>query len=424
MRVRFFAPDDEEETSSFVRFCDGIDDFWRRFDRVCAEPPSRWVSDLRAVLARVHDDLGLETREQRDGTRTLAIVPLGGPASGPLARLCVQRAPMRYPWSFESERERWPLDQCIAAVSDDCGVDLTGARARVGITRGHLLEVALANPEFEPHDPTAIEAAERLVSLLLGDARWNAWIAGVSVQAAPSSRLLRVVGHGEIPELPLALCEVDAAIEAAVAGILLGLPDAPLHAACENAEWTLFELDDMLRVADAGSRPEWRTRPAVASGALSTAPPLCSTPPLCTTPPQADLLLAASACPEALKFLLSEQPFSSRRFSRHGERFCYLKLRVDAANDEGRCHHRSELEDALDRALVPGRLGCVVGNGLGQEHVYVDLALSNVEASIPVVRSRLERAGIHGDAWMFFFDDEWSNEWLALNERTQRPTSR
>jgi hypothetical protein len=411
MRVRFFAPEDEEETSAFVRLCDGIDDFWRRFSRLASEPPSRWISDLRAALARVHEDLGLEARAQPDGTQSLAIVPLGGPASWPLCRLCVERAPARYPWTFESQREALSLDATVAEVFDEFGVDFTRARARVGVTRGHLLEVVLASPDVNTHDPTARDAAERLIALLLGDRRFDSWIATVSVQAAPRSRLLRVVGDGECPELPLAIDEVADAIDAAGGGILLGLSEQPLHAVCERAEWTLFELDDTLRVAD-GAEPEWRR--GVAGPGLT----------LCDTPPQSDLLLAASSCPEALKCLLAEQPFSSQRFSRHGERFCYLKLRLDAANDEGRFHKRSELEDALDRALVPGRLGCVVGNGLGQDHVYIDLALTDVDRSIGIVKNRLARASVDDDAWMFFFDDEWSNEWLALNEKTRRPTCR
>jgi hypothetical protein len=214
-----------------------------------------------------------------------------------------------------------------------------------------------------------------------------------------------------MPELPLAIDELVDAIDAAGAGILLGLPDAPLHTSCELADWTLFELADMLAIGDGNARRPWQDR-------------WVSDRALCDTPPQADLVLAASSCPEALKCLLSQQPFSSQRFSRHGERFCYLKVRVDAANDEGRLHYRTELEDTLDRALVPGRLGCVVGNGLGHDHVYVDLALSNVDAAIAVLKSRLARAGVNDDAWLFFFDDEWSNEWVALNAKTERPLSR
>lgn len=408
-RVRFFAPEDEAETSSFVDLCNGIDDFWRRFMRVSSDPPTRWIGDLRAVLARVHEDLGLETRALPDGTRMLAIVPLGGPACWPLSRLFLERAPMCFPWSFTCEREPLPLGRCIAGVREEFGIDLGDARARVGVTRGHLLEVVIASSRFDVHDPASREAAEQLCAQLLGDRRFDSWIARVSVQARAKSRLLRVVGDGEVPELPLGLDEVAAAIDAATTAILNGLPDEPLHTYCERAEWTLFELDEQLP----GRAPSLEATGAHPAGAS-----------LSDTPSQSDLLLAASCCPEALKCLLSGQPFASERFSRHGERFSYLKFRVEAAADEARCQKRSEIEDALDRALVPGRLGCVVGNGLGQEHLYIDLALANVEAAIPVVRNRLERAGVEGDAWMFFFDDEWSNEWLAMNDRTRQPRYR
>lgn len=408
MRIRYFVPDDEGETARYTRLLAGIDDFWKRFVRVSAQRPESWIADLRATLGRVHADLGLEAVSERDGTRTLFIVPLGGAASWPLAKLCVERAPRRMPWCFESERPPLPLTQAIGRVHRAYRVNMGLARARVGVTRGHLLEIILASPEFgSSDDEHAQAAAEAFIAALLGDRVFESWVARVSVQTAPRSSALRVVGKGSIPPLPLGIEELEDSILAASSGIAAGLPEAPLHAFCERAEWTLFELEELLQVKD--------THPLQApAGDVA----------LCETPAQGDLLMAATSCPEALKCLLSGETFASDRFSRHGERFCYLKMQVEASNDEGRVAIRSDIEDALDRALVPGRLGCVVGSGLGRDHVYVDLALNRVDASIDVIKSRLARVGLRSQAWMFFFDDEWSNEWVALTPKSGEPRAR
>jgi hypothetical protein len=409
MRIRYFVPDDEVETTRFTTLLAAIDDFWKRFVRVSGQRPESWISDLRATLGRVNRDLGLEVTSDPDGTQTMIVVPLGGAASWPLAELCVERAPRRMPWCFEARRAASSTAQALQNVRKSFGFDLGLARARVGVARGHLLEAVLASPEFTgSEDERAQAAAEVFLSLLVGDHCFESWLGRVSVQPAPRPSGLRVIGSGNVAPLPLAIDELGDAVRAAVNGIALGLPETPLHVFCERAEWTLFELDELLQVKDAHPQATWE-------GTQSE---------LCETPAQSDLLMAATSCPEALKCLLSGERFSSERFSRHGERFCYLKLRVDAANDEARVQARSDIEDALDRALVPGRLGCVVGSGLGREHVYVDLALNKVDPALNVVKSRLARLGIRDEAWLFFFDDEWSNEWVGLTPKANAPSAR
>jgi hypothetical protein len=123
-----------------------------------------------------------------------------------------------------------------------------------------------------------------------------------------------------------------------------------------------------------------------------------------------------------MKCFLQKDRFSSRRFSRHGELFVYLKYRdTSADSSEQRLDERARLEDALNRALVPGAVGCVVGAGLGLRHGYVDLALSHLEHAIVLIRQVWQRAGHPGVAWLHFCDSSRQREWSAVSEAAPIP---
>src|SRR5690606_6615237 len=126
-----------------------------------------------------------------------------------------------------------------------------------------------------------------------------------------------------------------------------GLPEHPCHVDCERAEWAMFEVERLERAGD--------------------------------DLPQSDLVVASSMRPEMLKCHLEAGSFASARFSRCGETFCYLKVRLPGEGLEQRIEARVHLEQVLDRALVPGRLGCVVGTGMGSEFAYLVFALTQLE---------------------------------------------
>jgi hypothetical protein len=201
---------------------------------------------------------------------------------------------------------------------------------------------------------------------------------------------LRVVGQGD-KTLPLALPELQPAVSNALRGIVAGLPEHPSHLYCERADWVLFELDEL--------------RDAPATDEV----------------PLRDLRLATTMSPEMLKCYLSGIPFASERFSAHGERFCALQWTPAATADDARLSERMLVEEELDRALAPGRLGCVVGAGVGETCLYVVLALQMLEPALNLLVRRLRALGVAQTCWLLFFDDEWRDEWLGLYETTPAP---
>jgi hypothetical protein len=191
-------------------------------------------------------------------------------------------------------------------------------------------------------------------------------------------------------EFKLSVNELPDAIEAGVRGLVAGLPETPLHQFCERAEWSLLELD----------------APDTASDYAA----------------QDDLMLCATMVPEALKCFLEGERFNSTRFSRHGERFCYLKYLGEAESSlEARLEERERVENALNQALVPGRIGCVVGAGLGLRYGYLDLAIANQTYAWPLIRRVLAVESMVRPAWLLPCDSHLDSEWIGLTPATPAP---
>jgi hypothetical protein len=77
-------------------------------------------------------------------------------------------------------------------------------------------------------------------------------------------------------------------------------------------------------------------------------------------------------------------------FSRCGEAFCYLKL----DESEGmRFADIAEIHDAVDGALREAEVGCAIGRGTGLRYTYVDLAVTDGEATMQTVRPILREGG-------------------------------
>jgi hypothetical protein len=126
-----------------------------------------------------------------------------------------------------------------------------------------------------------------------------------------------------------------------------------------------------------------------------------------------------------VKSALEGMPFHSQRFSRHGERFVWLRAPASERGLE-RDGARRRLEEHLERALRERGLGAVIGGGFGARHDYVDLALAApssprafVDAAhdpaLAVVAEAASELGISGSgALLGFYDTRWSNARLAL----------
>ena len=287
------------------------------------------------------------------------------------------------------KKPAFSVEDALRRVHAETGLDLVGARARLGFSRGHLLEIVLLSSAFgSATDERALDAANLLLPYVLGEGVFDDWVGAVDVAPASRGGSLRVLADGAPPDPTLALTDVLPAVEAAIRGVDAALPDVPYHALESREEWTLLEAE-----------------PSPASDYAA----------------QDDLVLLSTLLPEAMKCFLQGSPFSSRRFSKRGERFVYAKVDGGTLGMEERHALRVSLEDTLEDALAPSALGCVVGAGIGLRYVYVVIAFANVEEGVPVACRVLRSLDIPRRAWLLSCDTECESEWAGAWDDASEP---
>jgi hypothetical protein len=213
---------------------------------------------------------------------------------------------------------------------------------------------------------------------------WRDWIGEVRTAPVPRG-LLRVLDNAA-DERSFPLAELCPAVDAAVRGVHDGLAQEPWWARESEREYIVFELE---------------VEPAE------------------DYPAQDDVALVSTCVPEMLHCFLRAAPFSSLRFSRHGELFGYLKYRAPSRDLATAVEERDVLEHTLDAALAQARAGRIVGRGMGLAYAYLDLAISDLGAAMTLLRGlngRLPR-----ESWVLFCDSHLGEEWLAVHADAPPP---
>jgi len=114
-------------------------------------------------------------------------------------------------------------------------------------------------------------------------------------------------------------------------------------------------------------------------------------------------------------------PFTSERYSKLREIFCYLKIDGREGLDGTFFKDRSQIEVALDNALINARLGCCIGAGTGLHYSYIDLAFMNLEKGVAIVKEVLQKGNITKKSWILFFDSELESEWIGIWDESPPP---
>ncbi len=390
MRWAFPDPREELPRRKVIRRIDG---WWREFASRAARvgellrEGGDWdlVAWMNERLEAISDHLAWEFVDGRDGALRLVITPEGQRRLRPLVDVLLRRAPRIPGWEFHAFRLPEELDQAELAVEQRTGLRFEELRVRATRSPGGLIDLAWTSPACAgPDDERAGQAAFLATLALLGERCVDQWIGAILVERA---------GDGAGGDPPEALPErVRASIDAARAR----LPESACHRFCDEARWSIYSLD---------------SDPAVAAGG--------STPPD-DWPRQHDLLVGRTMLPEMWVAARRGGRFSSCRFSRAGETFCYLK--IDGAGGTGdRLAGRSAIEDAVNATLVPAGLGCSVGGGTGLRYSYIDLALTDVPAAAAALREPLRARGVPLRTWLLFHDDELGDEWIGVWDDTPPP---
>jgi hypothetical protein len=383
--MRFVFPSDaEHEASERERLVLAMQSAWNEIEKLVrsASPDESALGRVaRTVDARIRTELLTE----RDGSRTIVVTPREERGLRPLIDTFVNCAPKLDGVRVTAHRPQRALAEALETVKREHGFDLETARARIGFSRGHLLELVLYGKGFGGRsDDNAACAAERLVESLVGERVLDDWVGQIDAEPLTGTGRLRVIAPDETPTVPLA--ELAGTVASATESLRSGLPEIPRAPLRDG--WTLFE-----------THPEAATDYAA----------------------QDDIVLASSALPEMLKCFLEGAPFSSLRFTPRDEVFAYVKLDGEDKSLETRLAERVELEDLLANEL--GGSATLVGNGLGLRYAYIDLALTPDATALGRVCELLRRGGVSRRSWISFCDTDWSEEWIGVWPDSPAPFS-
>jgi hypothetical protein len=265
---------------------------------------------------------------------------------------------------------------------------------KVNVSRGaqHRIDLEFASPSLAAaEEQIGSQAAFVATETLLGEQLLEEWIGGISFTPGKTGRLKRLLGGGakQLPRF-LGLERLKDTVEALVGSIVEQLPPEPHYERVneDNSEWTLWEL-----------------QPDQAEDYAE----------------QQDLFVGKSVNPEMWTAAHTGGVFTSKRFSRCGETFCYVKIDgAEGLGDDGFAD-KAEIEDALDAALRSNMLGCQIGGGMGLRYAYVDLALVDVAKGIEAVRRCLKSGKVPKRSWVQFFDSDWGGEWVGIYNDSPAP---
>ncbi len=232
-------------------------------------------------------------------------------------------------------------------------LELSGFRCRVGVSRGHLLEVVIAIPlDIKLNADRLAYLAEELVSRTLGDFFCDEWLAHVDVTRIARTRGLMMLNDEIKSAETYAVSELATLAHRGARLILEQVPQQEGGSARKSEQsYTALEI------------------PPGREGAL-----------------QAERVYASTAHPEALKAVLEGLPFSSARFRRDGALFLYLSFEC-SGGAEARLQTLQKVEDDLS-AYFQQRLESS-GSGFSASEQYFDFFLLDANSSLPLLLERL-----------------------------------
>jgi hypothetical protein len=118
-----------------------------------------------------------------------------------------------------------------------------------------------------------------------------------------------------------------------------------------------------------------------------------------------DIVSATTLIPHIWQAAHNGGAFDSCRFSKHNERFCYLK--VDDVTEAAKV---AALEKEINEALNKAGAGCTTGSAIATEGCYIDLCVTDPMKAVTALKGV-----INSHCSLRFFDAELAAESITLN---------
>ena len=289
------------------------------------------------------------------------------------------RVPMAYPTARRWARQRSGAD------CDHLAVNISRGTAR----NLNLLFAPL--PDAPPGSQQKwLTLAYSASEAILGEEVLDRYIGSVSMAPPAEARAWwRKLRRTSQPSDWLSMSQLAEHIEECVAELRSELPSAPLAKLLDSRGWTTVEVTPTSEIPDT-RRHDLR------------------------------LLTASVASLAPLTAAHRSEPFFSTLHSNYGETFCYVQWEHGESDDNALLTRRDELEQSIAQALAEHN-GCVIGGGIGEKYLYFDLALTELEQSIPSLRRALLPHQPPLACWLLFFDEELAEEWVGIHPNAMAP---
>ncbi|HEX5105832.1 MAG TPA: hypothetical protein VFV87_18570 [Pirellulaceae bacterium] len=388
MRWYFADPANPLEAAHKQRTTAAMDRWWQAFQAKAKDLSAlfsrksewdivSWMQDyLGSVDPRLCWEYGPAIRQE--GHR-LVITPESKFWLRPMVRTLLERAPQVPGWEIYPYRLPEDASQTIRAVQGRVGVNITGALVQAQMTDRRKIELLWGFPSLPGADRDLLMNAAFVASeVLMGEQVLDTWIGVID--------LLDGQNVGQTRPLPMERAQ-------ATVGALIRSAHEQLPAT---------------RAIDISFEEGWynvQLEPEPAEDYLR----------------RDDLLVASTHAIEVFQAAHSSGIFVSSCHSRMGEYFCYLKLDADEVPSEHRVEFRSQFEDALNPQLLQAGVGGCIGGGSGLRYSYIDLALTDVNRAVPIIRQVLAHHQAPLRSWLLFFDDELAREWVGVYQHTPEP---
>jgi hypothetical protein len=343
---------------------------------------------LMNVLSEVDPHLMWEfgPAVRKQGHR-LCITPESRAELRPMLNVLLDCAPKLDRWEFYPYRLQDTPETDRVAIDGRTKISRDGVTASAARGRGNRVDVRYFLPESSMVDGRAAQSfAFYTTERLLGEETLDTWIGGIAAFAETSPP--------QPGSMRMPLARLAPTVRSVIESITEQLPDFPRFAhqkPCDpqNPQGGVFKLPPPPERAD---YPVW-----------------------------SDLMFATSREVPLWQACHAKASFYSRRFSKHGEEFCYLKIDRSQNPDLATVAERAKIEDTLTHRLTEAQFGCAVGGGTGKVYSYIDLALTDPGKAVPVIREVLEQSKSNYRTWLLFYDRTLADEWVGATDETLAP---
>lgn len=384
MRWLFPDPEDREENAARSAVLSRIDRWWQSFTEHADEIRDSFHDDsefdipafMRGSIEQIDQRLGWEFGPalNGDGDR-LVITPEHNLGLRPLTDAIIARAPKLPGWEFFHARPPEPANIALAVVEGETENELGHCEVCAAVDDMNRVTLKFYLPDAIDRELGGVQGAIA-AEALLGEESFARWIGKIEV-------IDREEGDDWAP-----LDDLHKIVFAEVERIDEGLFATPLVLNVDRLQWGL-----------------WRLSP----------------PNKDEYPRQQDLIMGSSALETMSACAQLGQSFDSRRYSRAGETFCFLKFDGEGRKIAARMEERKLIEKAINEALIPTELGVVVGTGTGKKYSYLDLALTDLKQAVPEVINRMRAAKAANRSWLLFHDAHMADEWVGIHKDTPPP---